>query len=210
MLCVVGHYFVATITFPAFHNETYVQPHDKIDCLSAGLYADWVISKLLASVALIIGGLACGYVLWGLRVDQLQRTTDQLVLEQDTLKTLAGEQARILDRLTAKPHASATETQTLRSEILQQETVLAGRTRDLETCHTELNSCKKAGKSTQSKDTSVNERIEKLEGQLEQCLFESAALKRGAAVPSPEPTRQRFGRSPIQTTVEMPAGGKTP
>lgn len=152
-----------------------------------------VFAKLVMAVFFSLLGMAAGYVVWGARIGSLTQSMNQMVLEEDTLRTrlaavsseddkavLASALAELAGQLRA--HSARIAEQ---AEAIDRMSGAKGRV-----LTDELDAC--------------GDRAAKLEHDLEQCLFDKAVFKREAAEAEPPAVQRRTGSAPYERTVTYP------
>ena len=148
-------------------------------------------------------GLVLGYLLWGTRVGVLTETLNRTILEQDGLRSVMHQQARLIDSLGSTPKVDHAEVSVLRLNLDETRNLL----------QQSRASTASAIAATDQRDNALTECTEiqaNLQTQLESCIFEKAELQRHAAtVPEPRP-RQTSGTSKIYESVEYPESVTAP
>ena len=148
-------------------------------------------------------GLVLGYLLWGTRVGVLTETLNRTILEQDGLRSVMHQQARLINSLGSAPKVDHAEVSVLRLNLDE--------ARDL--LQQSRASTASAVAAADQRDSALNECTEiqsNLQTQLETCIFEKAELQRHPVrVPEPSP-QPRSGTSKIYESVEYPESVAAP
>ena len=159
-----------------------------------------VVWRFGGFVVYAAAGLGLGYLLWGTRVGVLMETLNRTIVEQDALRSVMHQQARLIDRIDDAPAVDHGELTALRlrldetrDELLETRAAAAAAAADFEGQSAQLAEC--------------NEVQQNLQSQLETCIFEKAALQRGALAPAPVAERPMSGTSPVSESVEYPKPG---
>ena len=162
-----------------------------------------MLRRMSGLVVYTTAGLVLGYLLWGTRVGVLTETLNRTILEQDGLRSVMHQQARLIDTLGSAPQVDQGEVTALRIRLDE--------TRDL--LQQSRASAASAAANADRRDVALDECTEvqsNLQKQLEGCIFEKAELHRQAMrVPEPR-ERARSGTSAVHETIEYPPGVEPP
>jgi len=150
----------------------------------------WHVGGAIASVAV---GMSAGFLLWGARVDTLNQTLDRMILEDDALR------ARIAvdrDSVTGDPIFS--ELAAISNQVHAQGLALTDQVRALEGL---------AGNRSEQLAGSLRECSaiqERIQVQLEQCLFARSELERTLASLRAEAERPQRGTQTLTEKIVVP------
>ena len=162
-----------------------------------------MLRRLSGLVVYATAGLIFGYLLWGTRVGVLTETLNRTILEQDGLRSVMHQQARLIDSLGSAPQVDHQEVTVLRVRLDE--------TRDM--LQQSRASAASAVAAADRRDLALSECTEvqsNLQKQLEGCIFVKADLQRQASrVPEPR-ERPRSGTSTVHESIEYPAGVEPP
>lgn len=152
-----------------------------------------MLTKLATAVIYLLVGVGLGYIVWGARVGHLTESLNHMVLEEDSL------QSRLLGASADDSRATlAAALDDLAEQLRDQSERIARQAEAIEGITGEKTS------SLKGELSACADRRARIEHDLEQCLFDKAALARQieAAVPVPPPPRS--GTSPVERTVTYP------
>ena len=155
-----------------------------------------MLSKLATALVYCLVGLGAGYIIWGARIGSLTQSMNQMVLEEDTLRTrLAAVSSEEDKELLASALGEFAGQLRAHSARIAEQAEAIDKISGSEGRHMsdELRSCE--------------DREARLEHDLEQCLFDKAVLSRAASDAAPRPAQQMSGKSKQEVTVTYPVAG---
>jgi len=154
-----------------------------------------VLTKLATAMIFCLLGLAAGYIVWGARIGSLTQSMNQMVLEEDTLRTRLAAVSSEEDKavLAAALGELAGQLRAHSVRIAEQAEAIDRMSGD-------------KGRQLNEELDACGDREARLQHDLEQCLFDKAVLKREAAEAAPPPKQQLEGSAPYERTVTYPAG----
>lgn len=163
-----------------------------------------MLRAFLLWAALCTAAFAVGYGAGSRRADALETFLDRATLEQDALRGLAAEQAYQLDRITdvRLSHVDSGEIDRLRAELDRTLLFLneARSAADEKSRLAEQHGAVLATRGVELEECNAVQ--ERLEQQLEVCIFEKAALERHAAAGG---GRATSGVSRFSQSIDFPA-----
>lgn len=151
----------------------------------------------------VVAGIGAGYILWGTRTGNLTEALNRMILEQDALRVVVTEQTRIVDRLTAVPEIDPQELDRIRESLADALASLEGTTASLEQANRDLALARTSLRETSASLQSCDEAQERVQAQLERCVFEKADLMRMVPRRNTVETPRR-GTSTVTESVVIP------
>jgi len=151
----------------------------------------------------VVAGISAGYILWGTRTGNLTEALNRMILEQDALRVVITEQTRIVDRLTAVPEINPQELDRVRESLSDALASLEGTTASLDQANRDLSLARASLAESSTSLRVCNEAQERMQGQLERCVFEKADLMRRIPRESSIETPRR-GTSSVSDSVVIP------